>query len=121
MPMRAFPFSQETRRKTGAGLGKAPPRATRDVVPLTEMETVGAAGLTVMIVFGSLGVDGTAVAGVVVAGVSLAGMALFGADPAPSLAAEVSDDPARSSFVTCGRNGSFVSNTSNATSWPSSA
>src|SRR3954470_10454029 len=92
----------------------------------------GGATLTVVVVSGvgeveGAAVGGTAVAGVVVDGVSIVGVVLAPADSASDaelgalcVAVAPPSAGARSAFVTCGRNGSFVWKTSNETSWPPS-
>src|SRR6476646_8333559 len=127
MPIRAEPFVQETSRKTGVLLGNTPPRETWEVVPLTEIETVGAVGLAVVVVsapFGTAGAEGTVVAGVVVVGcTSIEGVVVVPDDAASEPAAgalcvavapaAAASAAATSALVTCGRNGSFVWKTSN--------
>ena len=130
MPIRASPFVQETSRKTGEPLGNTPPVEMRETVPLTEIATVGRVAVVEVgvVVVPGVGVEGTAVtggevgvgvavvmvgAGVVVVGVVAVGVVAVGVVEAGVVEVEES---VAGVALTWGRNGSFVSKTSNATS-----
>lgn len=133
MPTCALPLVHDTRRKTGAPLGKVPSFATRETTPLTEIATVGPTNGVVLVgvvEVGGLAPGGTTLGGVglvvvcvvvvVAPGVVVVGVVVVAPAPGVLPVVVASDEPAVEPVLldTCGANGFFVSKTLNETSCP---